>query len=56
MSAFEKALPAALAVFCGVIGGYYTWQPMLAPQPDIKPLPTTSPSTSADEKTSSGTK
>ncbi|KAI5457259.1 hypothetical protein BGZ63DRAFT_394340 [Mariannaea sp. PMI_226] len=30
MSAFERAFPLALTVFCGVIGGYYTFQPVLA--------------------------
>ncbi|RSL99652.1 hypothetical protein CEP52_009595 [Fusarium oligoseptatum] len=28
---FERALPLALTVFCGVIGGYYTFQPVFAP-------------------------
>ncbi|KND92530.1 hypothetical protein TOPH_02612, partial [Tolypocladium ophioglossoides CBS 100239] len=44
MSALQKALPLALTVFCGVLGGrfavdpdpscpgYYTFQPVLAPK------------------------
>ncbi|KAK4082034.1 hypothetical protein PCL_04840 [Purpureocillium lilacinum] len=32
MSGFQKALPIGLAVFCGVIGGVYTFQPVLAPK------------------------
>ncbi|KAJ6440823.1 acid protease [Purpureocillium lavendulum] len=32
MSGFQKALPIGLAVFCGVIGGIYTFQPVLAPK------------------------
>ncbi|KAM3514885.1 hypothetical protein MY11210_001490 [Beauveria gryllotalpidicola] len=30
--ALERALPLALAVFCGVAGGFYTFQPMLTPK------------------------
>ncbi|ATY67493.1 hypothetical protein A9K55_000116 [Cordyceps militaris] len=30
--ALERALPLAFAVFCGVAGGFYTFQPMLAPK------------------------
>ncbi|UNI16203.1 hypothetical protein JDV02_002663 [Purpureocillium takamizusanense] len=35
MSGFQKALPIALAAFCGVIGGVYTFQPILAPKDPI---------------------
>ncbi|KAL7780785.1 hypothetical protein V8C43DRAFT_299796 [Trichoderma afarasin] len=29
---FQRALPLALTVFCGVVGGFYTFQPLFAPQ------------------------
>ncbi|KAF4508293.1 hypothetical protein G6O67_004697 [Ophiocordyceps sinensis] len=31
MSGLQKALPVALAVFCGFLGGYHTFEPMFAP-------------------------
>ncbi|KAG5763477.1 hypothetical protein H9Q72_008431 [Fusarium xylarioides] len=30
MHVFERALPLALTVFCGVVGGFYTFQPIFA--------------------------
>ncbi|KAK5988697.1 hypothetical protein PT974_10185 [Cladobotryum mycophilum] len=32
MSGFQKALPIALTVFFGVVGGVYTFQPLFAPK------------------------
>ncbi|KAL7764558.1 hypothetical protein ACKLNR_005703 [Fusarium oxysporum f. sp. zingiberi] len=29
-SELERALPLALTVFCGVVGGFYTFQPIFA--------------------------
>ncbi|KAL6878147.1 hypothetical protein HDV57DRAFT_500111 [Trichoderma longibrachiatum] len=34
---FQRALPLALTVFCGVIGGFYTFQPLFAPPPENAP-------------------
>ncbi|KAJ4153261.1 hypothetical protein LMH87_009756 [Akanthomyces muscarius] len=34
--ALERALPLALTVFCGVAGGFYTFQPMLAPKEPLE--------------------
>ncbi|KAH8735319.1 hypothetical protein BGZ61DRAFT_444064 [Ilyonectria robusta] len=45
MSAFERALPLALTVFCGVIGGYYTFQPVFAPDALRKDTPSQSAET-----------
>ncbi|KAH7149752.1 hypothetical protein B0J13DRAFT_548758 [Dactylonectria estremocensis] len=36
MSVYERALPLALTVFCGVMGGYYTFQPVFAPDALLK--------------------
>ncbi|KAH6994324.1 hypothetical protein EDB82DRAFT_501423, partial [Fusarium venenatum] len=36
MHVFERALPLALTVFCGVVGGIYTFQPIFAPDAQKK--------------------
>ncbi|KAJ3496413.1 hypothetical protein NLG97_g2677 [Lecanicillium saksenae] len=36
--ALERALPMAMAIFCGVAGGFYTFQPMLAPKEPLDKL------------------
>ncbi|SPJ82843.1 uncharacterized protein FTOL_10060 [Fusarium torulosum] len=42
MFVFERALPLALTVFCGVVGGIYTFQPIFAPDAQKKIQPTKS--------------
>ncbi|QPG93754.1 hypothetical protein C2857_002249 [Epichloe festucae Fl1] len=36
MSGFQRALPVALAVFTGVLGGYYTFQPALVQDKNLQ--------------------
>ncbi|EJP62892.1 hypothetical protein ACQRIT_005097 [Beauveria bassiana] len=46
--ALERALPLALAVFCGVAGGFYTFQPMLTPKEPQKTVHVTAQTTDSN--------
>ncbi|KAH6877320.1 hypothetical protein B0T10DRAFT_496855 [Thelonectria olida] len=49
MGAFERVLPLALTVFCGVVGGYYTFQPVMAAEA-VRKDPLLHPELNADQQ------